>query len=1086
MDLPEDAREQWLEDLSEPFPGAKAMLRKMLKGDVSSEGEGVLDTLLKVPLSEDASGTTADTGPFKPNAQIGNYRLERLLGHGGMGSVWLAEQTAPVHRFVALKLIRAGMVDESVIKRFHSERQSLAIMDHPFIAKVFDAGTTPQGQPYLVMEYVPGLALTEYCDGKRLKIRDRIELFIQACEGVQHAHQKAIIHRDLKPANILVVEVDGKPVPRIIDFGLAKAAAPQLTGETLYTQFGHFLGTPGYMSPEQVDPTVHDIDTRTDVYSLGVVLYVLLTGLQPFETKRRERPSIEEWLRQLREDEPPRLSTRVGADRETANARASARGAELKQLAQQLHGDLEWIALKALERDRDRRYGTPSELAADLRRYLNDEPVLARPASAAYQLQKFVRRHRLGMTVAGVLMLTLANGLAATTYEARIASAERDAAAQSQLRSLTQTAAARLRDFDVAGAMGIILEVLPHRGATRPYTPEALSVFHEAHAADAQIMALTGHTERVWFASFSPDSRRIATASLDGTARIWDASTGTEIARFSGHTGRVFSASFSPDGQRVLTSSSDNTARIWDAETGRELTIFSGHSRQVMSAAFSPDGQRVATASTDKTARIWDAVSGRQIMVLGDQPGRFTTVAFSPDGRRVATGADDNTARIWDLATGRQIMQLNGHTDRIWRVGFSPDGRRVVTASQDKSARIWDVATGNEIVRLTGHADRVNSASFSPDGQRVVTASDDKTVRIWDAATAQQIMLLSGHTDRVWSAAFSPDNRRVVSTSTDKTARVWDVSIAQQIALLSGHTKRIWSAAYSLDGSRAVTASYDKTARIWDIATGKEIVQLIGHGDPVNTGAFSPDAKRVVTASDDKTARIWDAVTGQQLVLLSGHTDAVTSAFFSPDGARIVTAAHDKTARIWDSQTGRMIQVLAGHTDWVQSAVFSPDGAHVVTSSTDKTARVWDAATGQEIMVLSGHTRMLPSAEFSSDGARIVTASEDTTARIWDAATGQPIVTLSGHGGPVNFAAFSRDGRFVVTASDDKTARLWDSGTGRQVALLAGHTGAVESAGILARWPASPHCLGGCNRSHLGREFGRPRGADCIGGGRAV
>jgi tetratricopeptide (TPR) repeat protein len=331
------------------------------------------------------------------------FQLMRRLGEGGMGQVWLAEQTSPVRRQVAVKLIKAGMYDEAVVQRFQSERQSLAIMDHPAIAKVFDAGTTPQGQPYLVMEYVPGLPITDYCDRHKLSIKDRLVIFIQACEGVQHAHQKAIIHRDLKPSNILVIEVDGKPTPRIIDFGLAKTTAPQVSGESLFTQLGQFIGTPGYMSPEQASPSARDIDTRTDVYTLGVVLYVLLTGLQPFETKRREKPSLEEWLRQLREEEPPNPSTKVSGDRDTSTATADARSTEPKQLVSLLRGDLDWITIKALERDRTHRYGTPSELAADLRRFLNDEAVMARPASAGYQIRKFVRRHRIATAFIGMV-----------------------------------------------------------------------------------------------------------------------------------------------------------------------------------------------------------------------------------------------------------------------------------------------------------------------------------------------------------------------------------------------------------------------------------------------------------------------------------------------------------------------------------------------------------------------------------------------------------------------------------------------------------------------------------------------------------
>jgi non-specific serine/threonine protein kinase/serine/threonine-protein kinase len=318
-------------------------------------------------------------------------------------------------------MIRAGMFDEAVVERFQSERQSLAIMEHPAIAKVFDAGTTPQGQPYFVMEYVPGLPITEYCDQKKLTIRDRLELFIETCDGVQHAHQKAIIHRDLKPANILVVEVDGKPVPRIIDFGLAKAATYPIAGDARKTQFGNLVGTPGYMSPEQADVNVLDIDTRSDVYSLGVVLYELLSGREPFESKRGQKQQLDELLRRLREDEPPRLSTRISGDHHFSNAIAEARGAEPGQLSRMLRGDLDWITMKALEKDRSRRYSAPSDLAADIRRYLNHEPVLARPASATYRSGKFVKRHKFALAVASVFALMVIAGAVAIVREAQIA-----------------------------------------------------------------------------------------------------------------------------------------------------------------------------------------------------------------------------------------------------------------------------------------------------------------------------------------------------------------------------------------------------------------------------------------------------------------------------------------------------------------------------------------------------------------------------------------------------------------------------------------------------------------------------------------
>jgi eukaryotic-like serine/threonine-protein kinase len=356
------------------------------------------------------------------------YRLLHKLGEGGMGQVWLAEQTRPVRRHIALKLIKAGMYDHAVVQRFEAERQSLAIMDHPAIAKVFDAGATPQGQPYFVMEYVPGLPITEYCDQKKLKISDRLELFVQVCEGVQHAHQKAIIHRDLKPANIMVVEVDGKPVPRIIDFGLAKATTPRVVGETIFTQLGHFMGTPGYMSPEQADPSVQDIDTRTDVYSLAVVLYVLLAGSQPFETKLGQKQPLDELLRKLRQEEPPRPSTKVSADRSTVAAMAEMRGTEPRQLVNLLRGDLDWITIKGLEKDRARRYSAPSEMAADIRHYLRNEPVVARPASMSYRLRKYVRRHQAAVIVASSAAILLLAFAVAQTFQLRRITTERDRA----------------------------------------------------------------------------------------------------------------------------------------------------------------------------------------------------------------------------------------------------------------------------------------------------------------------------------------------------------------------------------------------------------------------------------------------------------------------------------------------------------------------------------------------------------------------------------------------------------------------------------------------------------------------------------
>ena len=358
---------------------------------------------------------------------IGPYRLVQRIGEGGMGEVWLAEQKSPVRRQVALKVIKAGMDTAHVVARFEAERQALAMMDHPAIAKVLDAGGTPHGRPYFVMEYVPGEPITTYCNRHKLSTRDRLDLFLQVCDGVHHAHQRGIIHRDLKPSNILLTMLDARPVPKIIDFGLAKAIAQTLTDRTLYTELGTLMGTLEYMSPEQAEMTGLDIDTRTDVYALGVILYELLTGVLPFDAKQLRDKGFDEIRRTIREVEPPRPSARVapGSTLSPPSLRADVAG-----LAQELRGDLDWITMRAIEKDRTRRFGSAADLAADVRRHFDHLPVTASPPSTLYRIRKFARRHRVGMSVAATLATVLVAFTTTTAIQARRVAQERDRANQ--------------------------------------------------------------------------------------------------------------------------------------------------------------------------------------------------------------------------------------------------------------------------------------------------------------------------------------------------------------------------------------------------------------------------------------------------------------------------------------------------------------------------------------------------------------------------------------------------------------------------------------------------------------------------------
>jgi WD40 repeat protein/TPR repeat protein len=618
-------------------------------------------------------------------------------------------------------------------------------------------------------------------------------------------------------------------------------------------------------------------------------------------------------------------------------------------------------------------------------------------------------------------------------------------ALQSQARLLTEAAAQRLRDSDMAGAQGIILEVLTNREFAQGYTPASINVFQEIRAADAQLAVLSGHGGNIRSATYSPDGTRIVTASLDKTARIWDARTGAQLAVLSGHGSFNYSA-YSPDGTRIVTALGDKTARIWDAVTGTQLAVLSGHSEWLSSAAYSPDGARIVTASQDKTARVWDARTGASLVVLSGHSEWLLSAGYSPDGTHIVTASQDKTARVWDARTGSQLAVLSGHGGRVNSAAYSPDGTRIVTASQDRTARVWDANTGASLAVLSGHNGIVSSAAYSPDGTRIVTSSNDKTARVWDAVTGMPLAVLSGHSGIVNSVTYSPDGTRIVTASQDETVRVWDARTRAQLAILLAHGSSVFSAVYSPDGNRIVTASNDKTARIWDVRTAAPLAVLSGHGYPLSSAAYSPDGTRIVTASDDKTARIWDADTSEQLATLSAQDAYVNSAAYSPDGTRIVTALADKTARIWDVRTAATLAVLSGHGDVVMSAAYSPDGTRIVTASLDKTVRTWDAHTGAPLAVLYGHGDRVVFVAYSPDGARVVSASGDKTARIWDARTGTQITVLSGHGGVVTSAAYSPDGARIVTSSGDKTARIWDARTGTQLAVLSGHGDVVESA----------------------------------------
>ncbi|MGC1459277.1 MAG: protein kinase [Steroidobacteraceae bacterium] len=1026
LELAPDSRHAWLADLELRDPEAAALLRRLFASQSESEGALFLSAGGHMAAAL-ASALPADTALI--NRHFGPYRILSLLGRGGMSTVWLAERVDGLFtRKVALKLVHP-ILGPLLTERFSREREILASLSHPHIARLFDAGIAQDGQPYLALEFVAGTTLTQYCDEHALDIATRVELFRQVLSAVQYAHAHLVIHRDLKPSNILVTE-DGQV--QLLDFGIAKLLSSRTTRETELTQLGGRALTPDYAAPEQI--VGGPITTATDVYSLGVILYELLVGERPYRLKRDSRGALEEAILEAEPVAPSRAPL--------SDSIAAARHCTPRKLSKALAGDIDTIALKALRKAPNERYATANAFDEDIARFLRGDVVLAQRDSLAYRVGKFVRRHRLGVAMGAVLIATLAGGLAAASHEARLAAAQRDQALRSERQLLTQAAAAHLKSGDSSGAMGIMIEVLAQHGGE---SAEALNVFQAARATDTGVLALVGHTATVNYASFSPDGTRVVTAAMDHTARIWDAESGLELLRLTGHTEPLTAAEFSPDGRRVITASVDGTARLWDATSGRELHAFRAQGDHLNTATFSADGRRILVASDDHAAYLWDIDSGALVRKFTGHSDRVASAMFSPDGRLIATASDDKTARIWDAASGRVLRVLRGHRNRVWFATFSPDGRRLVTASYDKTARVWEVATGRELLQLLGHTAQVASATYSPDGRYIATAAVDATARIWDAATGQLVRTLSGHTDRVWYAAFSPDSRRVVTSSDDFTARIWEIAPRAELHVLRGHSAAVNAARFTPDGRLVVTGSDDTTACVWDAATGRELRCFSGHTGPIQAAALSPDGRYAVTASGDRTARIWEIATGRETAKFN-HDDQATAAAFAHDGRRVVTASSDRTTHVWNAADGRQLAVLRGHTDLINSAAFSPDDSRIVTASSDQTARIWDSRSGRELLLLRGHTGQLYSAEFSPDGRRIVTAASDQTARLWDAQSGAELQRLEGLSENVSAAGFSPDGRRVVLSVNDRTARIWDLASNKQVVAFSGHLEAIEFA----------------------------------------
>lgn len=997
--------------------------------------------------------------PFPITHRLGRIKLTAVIGRGGFGTVYKGWD-AEMHRTVAIKVLRKDPNKtraQSNLERFLREAKVTAQLDHPGIVRVYDVGQE-KGTPYIVSELIEGRTLDSRIQTNRLTPKHAAKLMAQVADALHHAHQKGVVHRDVKPSNILMRDSD---VPLITDFGLAFWDS----GDASLTEDQQVLGTLRYMSPEQARGDTRRVDHRTDVYSLGVILYALLTGELPFTAKNRV---ILSYQVDYEEPRPPRaLNVRVPRDLET-------------------------ICLKCLRKEPPSRYDTAADLADDLQRFLDGKPVLARPVGNFERLVLWAKRNRtlaaVGAMAAILLLATTVISMAWAVHADDQAKVIQKLLDESRLKTAMSVIDRALADADRGDvASGILrmaqsLELAPDHstdfkwmsrtnltawrgqllaltdcqepppGQIHCFTPDGRSVwFVDSDLKTVRRWNLVAervegpelkHTKPVSAMSVSPDGRRVATgcAGKNEPVRLWDAKTGDAVS-LGELRGETQGLNFLSDGQGLVVAmvtpedpktnkTLQTVYRVWDTATGQPLGKDFSHPGRVSVAAICPDGKSVFVADRlGKTIRSYDFASGRAVDWTIRLPVPVTAIAVSADGRYVFTASEDRIARLHQTGFDHPRAVFR-HRRPVSTVAFGADGRSLMTVSPGDAVRVWEGTDRLELLPTEQHTAKVRALAVSPDGKKMASGDDSRAVRICDVTDGKLKLVksLPKHASPIASVTFSPDGGQLAtSTHQNKGALLWSLTDdGGQDPIELKHPAIVHRVAFSPNGRRVATAGYNREVWLWT-ETGEFVAGPLIHGGAVRGAVFSPDGRTLLTCSEDGAARRWDAITGESQSDPLWHSSGVPvhAVAYSPDGRMIVTAGDDGAVRRWNAATGALIGFPVGHEYHVRQAVFSPDGKVIMTGSRDYTAKLWDATTGVILGPPLRHSAPVRAVAVDPTNLWAVSASEDGSARFWGVQTCRAIGPPLRHDAGVYRAVIEPKGRWAVTAGMDSTVRVW-------------------------------------------------------------